>query len=32
VDFAGYGLWKYDGTTWAQLTPNTPSSMTAAGD
>jgi hypothetical protein len=31
VDFAGYGLYEYDGTAWSQLTPNHPASMTAAG-
>jgi hypothetical protein len=23
----GAGIWKYDGTTWSQLTPNVPTSM-----
>jgi hypothetical protein len=32
VDFVGYGIWECDGTTWSQLTANTPASMTVAGD
>jgi hypothetical protein len=29
--FPGYGLWKYDGSAWSQLTPDTPQGMAAAG-
>ena len=31
ADFAGNGIWKYDGTSWSQITPNVPTAMTASG-
>jgi hypothetical protein len=31
ADFAGAGIWKWDGTTWSQVTPNVPTAMAASG-
>jgi hypothetical protein len=30
ADFAGYGIWKWDGT-WSQVTPNVPTAMAVSG-
>jgi hypothetical protein len=29
--FAGGGIWKWDGATWSQITPNNPQFMAATG-
>ena len=31
ASFEAAGIWKWDGTTWTQVSPNTPQSMTATG-
>ena len=31
ADFGSYGLYKYDGATWTQITPYSPSAMAATG-
>ena len=31
VNFTGYGLYKYDGTTWTQIVSAVPASMVASG-
>jgi hypothetical protein len=31
ADFAGAGIWKWDGSTWSQVTPNAPTAMAASG-
>ena len=31
VSFPGKGLWKYDGTSWSQLTTENPQTMAASG-
>ena len=31
ADFAGAGIWQWDGANWSQVTPNNPQFMSAAG-
>jgi len=29
--FTGSGIWKWDGTSWSQVTPSNPEAMVASG-